>query len=251
MRLVIIFLLFSLSASSQKGALLMVKVSRNGAGNVPAASGGGGGSIDWTGKNVVFLGDSWPYGYGLSSRLTERWPAKLVAQTGGTEVNNAVSATVLQTGLCRTILDKAGVPTYTSSYGAIFIAIGLNDLGVNNASSSASNYQTALQVLLDTIAARSWPDSLVYVIPPGWVPQSARNLYIGSCSVTTARTESEHEEFVTAAASAASAKGVNYIDVYNAIKSDANKLTYLISGDPLHYNATGHLVFANYIFSQL
>lgn len=241
-RLLILLIIIQIEASGQ-GGIMPYLVSKKG---ISVSSGA---TSSLAGKNIVVFGDSYPAGYGVASG--EKWPTLLAGLTSGIEVNHAVGGAVAQpTVLCRSDLDESLIPDYDTTYGVLIIAMGLNDANINNGAGSSSGYQSALTVFIDTCIARSWPAAKILVVPPAWIPQAGRDAYIGICSTTTAQTESGQETYVAAASSAASSRSTLYIDVYNSVKSDSNKLTY-ISADQYHYNATGHNVLANLIFAAL
>lgn len=241
-RIIILLIIVQIEASGQNG-IMPYLVSKKG---ISVSSGA---ISTLAGKNIVVFGDSYPAGYGVASG--EKWPTLLAGLTSGIEVNHAVGGTVAQpTVLCRSDLDESLIPDYDTSYGVLIIAMGLNDANINNGAGSSSGYQSALTIFIDTCIARSWPASKILVVPPAWIPQAGRDAFIGICSTSTAQTESGQETYVAAASSAASSRSTLFIDVYNSVKSDANRLTY-IAADNYHYNATGHYALASLIYSAL
>lgn len=240
-RLLILLIIIQFDVSAQ-GGIMPYLVSKKGI--APSGS-----TSTLAGKKIVVFGDSYPAGYGVASG--EKWPTVLAAMTGGIEVNHAVGGTVAQPFvLCRSDIDESLIPIYDSSYGVLIIAIGLNDANINNGSGSSSGYQAALTTFIDTCIARSWPSGSIAVITPAWIPQAGRDAYIGICSTVSAQTESGQEIYVTAAGAASTARGPLFINVYNSVKADANRLTY-IAADNYHYNATGHYALAALIYSAL
>jgi lysophospholipase L1-like esterase len=247
MRFIIIILLFSLPASGQMYFGRIV------------TSGGGGGessgsdtmigpSLAWSGKTIMFCGDSWIAGV-AASPTSNRWSTLFAAGKSGTESNNGSSGATMSPDSCAGYISYSLglVPSYTSSYRALFIALGLNDIGKNVNYQSADRFDSAYNAFLNTVInTKGWPDSLVYLVTPGRV--LSYTSWTGTCGITAANT-TRHELFNSKIQALATTWGCNYVDVYTPMNAASLNSSYY--GDDAHLNNAGHDWLADWLLAHI
>jgi lysophospholipase L1-like esterase len=194
-----------------------------------------------TNKSVAFFGDSITVGFGASA-TTNRWTSIFSVVMHCNEENYGILGEVLQNGEnCsgHPIFDQTTIPTKTNSYGALFIALGMNDVGINNGTMSPSTFQATLSNSVDyAVNTKGWKYGQIVIVTPAFANDYT---YFGSCN--TAWDDSRLQAYVTAALLVATTKGCIAADVYTAMNKNAN----LLSTDGIHPNDSGYQVIANYL----
>lgn len=233
---ILIFILLSLTAKSQNSTVF------------PGISKPF--TIDWSGKTTLFFGDSFTYGV-AASPSSNRWTTLFSTAKGTTESNSGVSGQSMQTNACSgSTFNASVVPTFNSAtHCAIFVALGLNDVGLNQGTMDTTGYGTAMRAALNTIInTKGWPRYRVIVIGIYWCWAYTGWAGIGGCTITTAPLQRQLDYNTSCQANAA-AYGVNYFDTYNYMK--ANFLVTDYNADQLHLNNSGHSKLANYLISTI
>jgi lysophospholipase L1-like esterase len=234
--ILIIFVLFSFNCCSQQGILGIGRIS----------------NIDFTGKNVVFVGNSITAGTAASD-AAHRYTNIFATGKSATLVNMGIGGQVIQAatmcGGLHPAFDRTTIPSYSGSYAALFIALGVNDIGVNNGLMTSTDFKSDLESIIDyAVATKGWAIERIILITPFWCEQAGRDLYVGSCGVSVAADEARADDYALKITEAASEKGCILADVYTAMKDSASPSS-LISGDGLHPNNTGHAFIAAYLLS--
>jgi len=250
-RLIVFFILLSAQSFGQSFIFPAV-ISQ-----ADTGSGGGGGdtligpSITWAGKTTYFLGDSWVNGV-LASTTANRWTTLFSAGKGTTESNSGVNSVTMSPDSCfaYSFYSKAYIPTYNSgTSAALFIAIGLNDIGRNVPYQSTTRFDSAYSSYLDyAINTRGWPDSLIFLITPGRVV-NYNNYICPSCCVTVAATTTRHEAFNTVIQNLATTWSCNFVDIYTPMNTAALGGSYY--GDNLHLNDLGMDWYADWLLAHI
>ena len=235
MRLLLFILLLSNLIKCQHG-MLGVDISNNTA--IPRV---------WTGKTNVFVGNSITYGYGVNK--TERWTTRLSAAKGSLETNLGINGQVLQNGtVCnRTIFDRNTIPTKTNNSLYLFIAFGVNDIGMNNGTFTPSGFQSTLTSTIDfAVNSRGWSYSDIVLLTQYYV--SGWDAFAGSCGVTTAADSTRVEAYKQATINVAQAKHCILADISGAMAASSNPSSLLLP-DNIHPNPTGHQFIADFFTS--
>lgn len=242
--LVIILILFSSCAKSQ---VYFGRISGSG-------SGGGGGSligpaITWTGKTTVFLGDSWTNGV-AASVSANRYTSLFATGKGTTESNSGLNGVTISPDSCDgySYYSLAYIPTYSSgTHCALFINLGLNDIGANNSYQTADRFDSAYNAYLNNaINVKSWPDSLVYIFTPGYVIDYTA--WGTSCGITTANS-ARAIAFNAKIEALATTYGCNYVDIYTPMAAALNS-SYFDAGKA-HLNDTGMDWLADWLLAHI
>jgi len=206
-------------------------------------SGFNGTPITFTGKTAVFVGDSYFAAPWCTGSVTI--PAYFATATSSTATNLGISGQVLQDEVAacspaRTVFNETTVATYVEgTHSAVFIALGTNDVGVNNGLMTPSGYQATLEAAIDYIHnTRGWPLKRIIVITSYYTLQAGRDLYVGDCGVVVAANSTRLTDYVDAAIAATVSRGTNLLNMYQ-IQVDTGNPNSLMAGDGLHPNATG------------
>lgn len=208
--------------------------------------------INFSGKTVVFMGNSITYGV-ASSDNDHRWTTIFSTARGATEDNHGVSSTTMQSfsaGCGNFVFDKTTIPSYNgSTHSALIIALGVNDIGFNVAASTSSAFYTAYSdAITYAISTKSWPSSKIILLnafhPYSW------NTYVGACTpgVASAADAARVADFNSKIQQVATENGCWYIDIYSAMNGLNSSY---FNGDELHPNDAGHAFIANYLIDQL
>ena len=204
-------------------------------------------TLTFTGKTVVFIGNSITLGNVGVSPQSNRWPTVFSTAKGATESNIAISGQVLQNaspcGL--PIFNKTTIPVFTNQ-AALFFSLGINDIGINTPSMTVAGYEATLDSVMDyAINTKGWPSKRIILLTPYWITgYSNYDAYTG-CGHTTANV-ARHEAYVSAVINVAAARRNNIANMYQAMKDSPSNGTFL-SGDGLHPNNTGAAFIANYL----
>ena len=201
--------------------------------------------------SYVFIGNSISYGVGASD-TAHRWTTLFSSSKGKVEVNMGISGQVLENGtVCsRTVFDETTIPAYISQT-ALVIALGVNDVGLNNGTMTSSVYQTTLDSIVGyAISAKGWNSTKIILLTPFYITTTGYSSFVGSCSVTTAADTTRHQAYSTAVISVATSRGTQSVDIYTYMKNTSG-IDTMISSDGVHPNNTGHALIADYLISIL
>lgn len=207
-------------------------------------TGSGGGSdtligptITWTGKTTVFLGDSWTVGIAASDNA-HRYTNLFAAGKGTTQSNSGVSGTTMSPDSCAgyTYYALSWIPTYNSgTHCALFINLGLNDIGKNVNYQSADRFDSAYNAYLNNaINVKGWPDSLVYIFTPGYIIDYTA--WVGACGISAA-SSARALAFNAKIQALATSYGCNYVDIYTPMSTSLNSSYY--DAGKAHLNDSG------------
>jgi lysophospholipase L1-like esterase len=214
-------------------------------------------TVYFSGKTVVFIGNSITAGFN-SSDNAHRYVNIFATTKSATLSNLGISGQVLQNGtVCIgntfPIFDKTTIPTFISStYAELFIALGVNDIGLNSVGgavplTSAQYALTYDTVLNYAISTKGWPPHRITIVTPFWFTNYAfYNSYTG-CGHVQADTV-RHQAYVAASIAEGQKWNCTIADAYTAMNSSVSKGTFL-SGDGLHPNDTGHAFIASFLLS--
>lgn len=210
---------------------------------MPDPSGGSGGG-EWSGRTVVFMGNSITNGVGASPS-TNRWTTLLTTAKGGTEVNLGVNGMTLQQGQNQTTwLYASNIPTKTSAHLYLFIAIGINDVQANNGTMTPAAFKTRyLQVLDSAVSVKGWNYGNIVLVTPFYVNATgyalASTVFTGISTPTGAR----HIQYVDAVKEVAAARYTKLFDGFAVTSAEFNKDGMLADG--LHPNNAGYRFIAD------
>lgn len=206
-------------------------------------------SIHWSGHTTVFIGDSWTLGI-AATIPANRWTTLFAAAKNTTENNNGVSGQTMQTNCSGSTFNSSTIPTYNSAtHAALFIALGLNDVGLNNGVLDTTAFGTKYRSDLADAIAKGWPPLKIFCITPGWC--FSYNDWVGSCSgaVTVAAPLQRQLDFNTSVIANAAAYGARSLDVYTPMKAALNSSYYNSGG--AHLIDNGMLFYKNLIVSLM
>lgn len=204
--------------------------------------------IDFVGKTAVWTGDSYVHGVAASSTAL-RFSSLFCSGRGATESNFGVDGATMETNVCGfPTFDPNVIPTYNSSiHSSLFISVGTNDVGFNNASFTPAGLKTFYTTAVTTaITTKGWPPELIIIFNT-YKPFSF-STYVGGCSVVTPADAARSAEFNVKIAEVASENGVWLVDIYTQMSS-LNSTFF--AGDGLHPNDAGHAFIANYLINYL
>lgn len=209
---------------------------------------GGGSAIDFTGKTSVFAGDSITFGSNASDNA-HRWTSLFCTNKSCTESNLGISGEVLENGtVCgRTVFDETTIPTYSSgTHAALFIALGVNDIGLNNGTMTATGFETTLTSAVNYAHnTKGWPYANIVLVDQYYVKAAGYAIYVGSCSVVTQADTTRVNAYRSAVANVANSLHTVLAQIGAAMDGNDS----LISGDSLHPNDTGHAFIATFMES--
>jgi lysophospholipase L1-like esterase len=204
---------------------------------------------------MVAFGDSIAAGVGATT-TAQRWTDIVAATKSWYLINKGISSTALQNSVQNAVstvggvADSNGRDTYAARVTAyspiwVFILYGLNDLRLNDAGFTVTNYQNDLGEIVDGIVAAGTPaDHIVIGSPPYMDPD-----HYADGSPWNAGTTIKHVAYVAAAAAVATAKGTLYKDIYQYMLD--NGADTLLGADGIHPNDTGHAAIATAFLSVL
>ena len=206
-------------------------------------SGFNGTPITFTGKTAVFVGDSYFAAPWCTGSVTI--PSYFATSTSSTATNLGISGQVLQDEVAscspaRTVFNETTVATYVDgTHSAVFIALGTNDVGVNNGLMTTAGYQSTMEAAIDYLhGTKGWPLKRIIVVTPYYTNQTGRDGYVGDCGVSVAADATRLVNYVSAAVAAAVSKGTNLLNIYQ-IQVDTGDPGSLLAGDGIHPNAGG------------
>lgn len=227
-----IFLCSALFAGAQTGMLGYVKIIR---------------TVNWTGKNVHFFGNSITAGVGATVSAN-RYTSVFSAAVGCVEQNHGVSSMVLQNalpaGCARPVFSVTSISAKQAGDVMLFVALGVNDIGVNVAAMTPSGYQLTMDSLVTNAISKGWAAQDIVLLTPFYF--TAYSSYLGNCSVTTAADVTRHQAYADAVTAVARARHTVLADIYVAMKNSSNPAS-LLSGDGIHPNDTGHAFIAAFL----
>lgn len=213
---------------------------------------GGGIPIYFTGKNAVFIGDSITAGASASD-AAHRYANLFCAAKSCTLVNMGIGGQVLQNGggcsEIHPVFDQTTIPVFSGSYAALFIALGVNDIGVNNGIMTAAGFKSTLISVIDYAHnTKGWPFKNIVLLTPFWYTQAGKNLYVGACDVAVAADEDRAIEYNIAVKQTAKLKRCVLVDTHSAMAAVGASL---IGGDGIHPINIGHANIANTMINAI
>lgn len=205
-------------------------------------------SITWAGKTTVFLGDSWTNGIAASSNAN-RYTSLFSAGKGTTESNNGVNSVTMSPDSCAgyTHYSLTYIPTYNSgTHCALFINLGLNDIGKNNNYQTVERFDSSYNAYLNNaINVKGWPPSRIYIFTPGYV--LSYTAWVGTCGITAANS-TRHQAFNAVVQSLATSYGCNYVDIYAPMSTALNSSYYSVN---IHLNDAGMDWLADWLLAHI
>jgi lysophospholipase L1-like esterase len=209
--------------------------------------------IDFNGKRIVFIGDSITAG---TVSEQERYVNLYAADKNATFLNLGISGQVLQPdtgcgGAHFPIFDKTTIPEYQESDAALFIALGTNDIGVNNGQMNPDSFkQILLEVVLYATETRNWPINQIILLTPFKTTQAGKNLYVSLnvCGINTAADEARASSYASATRSVSIETGAKFVDIYDGMA--VPNFETLISADGIHPNVLGNEFIASFLLGQ-
>jgi lysophospholipase L1-like esterase len=203
------------------------------------------------GKTIVFIGNSITEGKGTSDEV-HRWTTLVSGILGASENNMGVSGQVLQNGVScslHPVFDQTTTPAYSASKGALVISLGVNDAGTNNGVLNAADFKDAYLSYIDyAVNVKKWPRSKIFLLTPHYI--TGYDAFLGACGVSAPGDEKRLKQYVAEVKNVAATKGVNVIDINDAMKNHSDPAS-LLGADKIHPNNAGHAFIADYITKQL
>lgn len=209
---------------------------------------GGETGIDFNGKTAVFFGNSITAGF-IASGPTKWWTYLFCQGKNSTQDNHGVSSMTMQANPCGfPIFDKTNIPTYVAgTHCAMFIALGINDVGVNLVSMTPALFKVAYtSAITYAINTKGWPPNRIILLNT-YHPFSY-NIYIGLCTVTVAPDQTRAAAYNSKVQEVAVENGCFYVDINTAM---VGLSALYFNVDQLHPNDAGHAFIANYLLSVL
>ena len=198
------------------------------------------------GKKVIFIGDSIVFGYGASTQ-NNRWTTLFCNAEKCLEYNIGVPGEVLQNGVScagHPPLDKTTIPIKTTDEGALFIALGMNDVGMTNGTMTPAAYQSALSDLIDyAITTKGWSKSQIIIVSPTYTV--AFGYYAGGCGAASNFDATRLKAYVSAALAAATSKECLSANVYEAM-ANSSVPSSLLGPDGLHPSDKAYSIIAEF-----
>lgn len=208
-------------------------------------------------RPVLGFGDSITAGFGVADSA-DWFINKIGVSLGKTVVNAGISGTHLQNTVQNTVATIGGaaqnngrdtyltrVVTYSPEY--VFIEYGINDLRLNDVAYTDALYQNDLGEIVDDLILHGIPASKIVIGAPSYIVPTE---YGNFSTPYDAGTLVNHQAYIAAASAVATAKGVGYADLYQAI-SDGGGSSLLQSQPSPHPTAAGHTVMANAFLAAL
>ena len=209
-------------------------------------------TIAFYAKRVTFIGNSITFGT-ASSDTFHRWTNVFTLSKGAVQTNMGISGQTMQgkIGCTSTIFDMTTIPAYVAGTdAALFISLGINDVGFNNGYCLPASFQTQYNVVIQyAINTKGWVSERIVLLTPYWIDSTGYASYVGTCDVTVASDVVRHEDYVNRVIDIANDNGCQVVDVYSAMRDSPLNGTFL-SGDGLHPNDTGHAFIANVVLAH-
>lgn len=204
--------------------------------------------IIWAGHTTVFFGDSITYGVQASSN-SNRWTTLFSGFANTIEDNHGVNSMILQNGVtpgCTPVFDKTNIPQFDDSYGALFISIGVNDVGINNGINTPEDFETTyLDVLHYAINTKGWLQKHIVLLTPYYVTSHNIYFYYNYCGTSSEADETRHQAYVNKVLGLTSTyPDIKIINIYQTMKDEPLIATYIVA-DGVHPNDGGHAFIAN------
>jgi lysophospholipase L1-like esterase len=210
----------------------------------------GGGGLKLKNKKVVFTGDSITF--------SEGWSTPLCSHFFATQINQAKNGQVLeymeQFHTCNgtSQFDSKQIPTFDKTYGVLFIAIGINDIGFNNGTTTPEKfYNTFISELRYIKKEKKWPSKRIILLTPYFMTVSGAGLYPGipNCGVIQPASENRRDQFEEKVRDVASINRIRLIDVSKWFRIQAEPAALLVDG--VHLTPDGYTKMTEYIISML
>lgn len=205
-------------------------------------------SITWSGKTTVFLGDSWTNGIAASDNA-HRYTTLFAAGKGTTEVNNGVNGVTASPDSCAgyTYYSLSYIPTYNSgTHAALFINLGLNDIGKNVNYQSPERFDSAYNAIILNAVSKGWPLNRIFIFTPGYVIDYTA--WVGACGISAA-SSSRALAFNAKIQALATSYGCNYVDIYTPMSTNLNSSYY--DAGKAHLNDSGMDWLADWLLAHI
>lgn len=203
----------------------------------------GGSKFDWTttaGKKIVIDGDSITF--------EARWTTPLCAAVGATQINQGINSRLLQSGESCGFptfnISGLSIPFYDNTYGLFILALGVNDIGLNNGTRTPAGYKSTMQSVMNLLTQKNWPLNKIMILSPYFI--YGYSAYIGACSTTVAADDSRAAAYRQAALEVAQEKHVYYVN--GNLVYGVNPSQYLADG--IHPNVAGGLKIRDYLLTE-
>lgn len=236
MRILVIILLlvnFSCKGQSYKGTKLITRTD----------------TISFAGITCHFIGNSIVLGNVGVSPQSKRWPTQLCNLKGCTEDNLGISGQVLQNvNVCGLpVFDKTTIPAYSSN-AVLFIALGINDVGLNGSAMSPALFQRTLDTaVVYAHNTKLYAYKQIILVTPYWITGYSNYDAYTTCGHVLSNPY-VHMNYIDAVFNVSVKYNTNIVDIYTAMKYNSASGTFL-SGDGLHPNNTGATFIAAFINS--
>lgn len=209
----------------------------------------------WAGRTNVFVGDSYTDGYSMNDypvAPSQRYTSVLSSFMGSNEDNRGLSGRVVQSGAgCpNDVASLALIPQKAPEHLFLFIALGLNDIGLDNGLFNPTAYKSRLTLLVEDALNKNWPAVNIVLVTPFWVPTEAFSIYANQCAVNGKVASVERQEaYAQAVKDIAAEKNVVLADIYTAVKNMpvVERNPFFRPNDKLHYTIEGYQYIANFL----
>lgn len=209
--------------------------------------------IDFYGKSVYFMGDSYWAGSGAS--VTGKRATTLIAGgLGAVEQNFGVAGSTMEKrapidyqGATNMVDRVSQIPTKTNTMALLVFEFGLNDMGQNGANYTPANYITDYSTVLNNALSKGWLPSQILLISPAYIGSAGYAAY-ATITGNAAPTRAHHLQFVTATQTISNTFKTLYLDLFH--DQMANDTT-LIGADHIHPTDAGHAYIANDVIKFL
>lgn len=175
------------------------------------------------GKKLHNCGTSRTFGALDTNNTTNRWTKLLATLAGGIEDNDGVSGSTIVANL-GVFYDKARIPVYDNTFGAMTIEFGTNELGIAGGNAVPSQFRTALIAFVEhAINVKGWPANKLII----------QNFYWPGCANVDMI-----PAYLAIFEEVALTYDTVYADYYTRFATDPNINSYFKS-DLLHENELG------------
>jgi len=207
------------------------------------------------GKTAVMFGDSITAGVGATD-YAHRWTTLVANARGYTSNTQGIAGSVLQNTAQTTsdVIGGAVINNGRDTHAArviqqkptyVYILYGLNDLRLNDAAFSDTQFGNDLGEVVDGIVADGvLADNIVIGSPP-YIPESSYATF----APWNGGSRVKHAAYTAACAAVATAKGTRYANVYQYMTDHGGDT--LVSGDTIHPNDAGHAAIAAAFLAEL
>lgn len=201
----------------------------------------------FNGRDLRFYGDSITFG-ALASSPSKRWTTVFCTAVGAIEHNYGVSGSTMQNAAqnCGPVFNVSTITSKVPNDLLMFIALGSNDININNASMNPTGYEAALNAAIDNAISKGWQAKEIVLLDTYYMSRFDNWVNAACANAGAGGNLTRQMQYVQKVKDVASARGCVLADTQGAMDASSSKGTFL-QPDGVHMTDIGNQFISDYL----